>query len=171
MTESNNKLIWIAAISLVILSLGIIAARDQSASQVETDHAPDFSLTTFDGEQISLSDWRGNVVVVNFWASWCAPCRDEADMLERVWREYQSHGVQFVGVNYADNRANASAHIAEFDITYPNGTDEGKRISQAYGVRGVPETFIIDANGNLQDSFIGPPPEAQLRAAIESARR
>lgn len=126
------------------------------AGQVSSGKAPDFTLTSFSGETITLSEQIGKVVVINFWASWCPPCREEAAYLETTWRKYEDRGVQFIGVDYADTETEALAYLDEFDITYFNGPDLGTRISQAYNMQGVPETFVIDQNGEIYYVHIGP---------------
>ncbi len=129
--------------------------------QVDSGMAPDFTLTSFDGETLTLSDLRGQVVIINFWASWCPPCREEAPYLEATWRKYKDQGVVFIGVDYVDTEAKALAYIEEFDITYFNGPDVGTRISYDYNMQGVPETFYVAKNGELRGLKIGPlyPPE------------
>ncbi len=128
---------------------------------LEEGMAPDFSLTSFDGEDFTLFDHRGKVIVINFWASWCPPCREEAAYLEETWKKYKDEGVIFIGVNYADTQKEALAYIEEFEITYFNGPDLGTRISQLYNLLGVPETFYISKTGELSGVKIGPltPPE------------
>jgi len=111
--------------------------------------APDFTLVSLDGFEISPSDLQGQVVVLNFWASWCTPCRQEAPALQAVWETYKGQGVVFLGVSYKDAEDASRAFVEEFGITYPNGTDLGGRIGRLYGVTGVPETFIIDAQGKV----------------------
>ena len=138
---------------MAVVGWGLVQAR---AGQLESGLAPDFSLTSFDGETLILSELRGNVVVINIWASWCPPCRDEAPYLEETWRKYQDQGVVFIGVDYADTEKEALAYIEEFDITYFNGPDLGTRISQAYNMQGVPETFFVAKNGELRGNHIGP---------------
>ena len=118
--------------------------------------APDFSLISFEGESITLSDLRGQVVIINFWASWCSPCRLEAAYLEETWRKYKDQGVVFIGVDYIDTESEALAFLDEFDITYFNGPDLGTRISQAYNMQGVPETYFVTKNGALREPYIGP---------------
>lgn len=129
--------------------------------------APDFTLHTFDGQQITLSDLLGHVVVINFWASWCPPCREEAPYLESSWRKYKDQGVFFLGVDYVDTETIARAYMAEFDITYPNGPDIGTRIAQDYRIQGVPETFFVGKDGALRGVKVGPlfPPELDEKLA------
>ena len=147
---------------LGLVGWGLVQAQ---AGPREAGPAPDFTLTTFSGEQVSLSQLRGQVVVINFWASWCPPCREEAAYLERTWRAYRDRGVVFIGVDYADTEREALAYMREFDLTYPNGPDIGTRISQAYRIQGVPETFFVARDGTLRGVKIGPlkPPELEQR--------
>ena len=99
---------------------------------------------------------RGEVLVVNFWASWCKPCEQEALELELASQMYRDKNVTFLGVDYVDTETEALAYLDRFDITYPNGPDLGTRISQAFRTRGVPETYIIDADGRIVAVQIGP---------------
>jgi cytochrome c biogenesis protein CcmG/thiol:disulfide interchange protein DsbE len=118
---------------------------------------PDFTLTTFDGEQITLSSLQGKVIVLNFWASWCEPCEEEAADLEAAWKYYQPRGdVVFLGIDWTDTEKNGKAYLEKFDITYPNGQDLGTRISQIFRLTGVPETYIVDKDGNLASMKLFP---------------
>ena len=147
---------------LALLAWGLVRAESGPRG---TGPAPDFTLAGFDGRTVTLSALRGQVVIVNFWASWCPPCREEAAYLERSWRAYRDRGVVFIGVDWVDTEKEALAYIDEFDITYLNGPDLGTRIAQAYRIRGVPETFFIDKGGQLRGVKIGPlyPPELETR--------
>jgi cytochrome c biogenesis protein CcmG/thiol:disulfide interchange protein DsbE len=143
---------------LGLLGWGLVKVN---SGQRNSGMAPDFTLTSFDGETVTLSELRGQVVIINFWASWCPPCREEAPYLESTWRKYQDRGVVFIGVDYVDTKKEALAYIDEFDITYFNGPDVGTRISQAYRMEGVPETYYVAKSGELRGTKIGPlfPPE------------
>jgi cytochrome c biogenesis protein CcmG/thiol:disulfide interchange protein DsbE len=117
--------------------------------------APAFDLVLLDGSPISLDDLRGQVVVLNFWASWCGPCRNEAPALQSVWEAYQDRGVVFLGINYRDAPAASQAFIQEYGITYHNAVDVRSRVSTMYGVTAVPETFVIDGQGKVAWVQIG----------------
>jgi len=151
------------AFSLVFALLGLLGWRlvRVNSGPIDSGLAPDFTLISFGGETITLSDLRGQVVIINFWASWCPPCREEAPYLEATWRKYRDAGVVFLGVAYADTEAKALAYIDEFGITYFNGPDVGTRISHDYRIGGVPETYYLAKNGELRGLKVGPlaPPE------------
>ena len=154
----------VAAYGFVLALLGLLG---WGLIKVQAGPAPDFTLNTFQGQEITLRDLRGQVVVINFWASWCPPCREEAAYLESTWREYQDRGVVFIGVDYVDTDREALAYIAEFDITYPNGPDLGTRISQAYRIQGVPETYFVAKDGTLRGVKIGPLAAPELEERLE----
>jgi cytochrome c biogenesis protein CcmG/thiol:disulfide interchange protein DsbE len=138
---------------LAVLAFAFFAPSGGRPAQGEP--APDFTVTLLDGSKASLSDLRGQVVVLNFWASWCNPCRQEAPALQRVWETYRDRGVLFVGVSYKDAEDASRAFVQEFGLTYPNGTDLKGDIGRTYGVTGVPETFIIDAQGRVARFYLG----------------
>lgn len=164
----GRMLVWGGLLMLlVILALGL--RRTQQGPVAIGDRVPGFTLTTFQGEQIALKDLQGKVVVLNFWASWCKPCEQEAADLEAAWRFYQPRGdVVFLGVDYVDTEPEARAYLEKFDITYTNGPDLGTRISQAFRIRGVPETYIIDQENVLRFAQIGPFTSlGQIKAAID----
>jgi cytochrome c biogenesis protein CcmG/thiol:disulfide interchange protein DsbE len=158
------SLLGIAFVVVGFLGLAMVKRQE---GQVSSGLAPDFTLVTFSGETVKLSELRGQVVIVNFWASWCVPCREEAPYLEQTWRKYQDRGVVFIGVDYVDVEGKALAFIKEFNVTYPNGPDIGLHISDAYHMRGVPETYFVARNGELRGVKIGPSKPPELEQKIE----
>ena len=150
-----------------VITLFAVGMINRSAQQVERGAAPQFSIPLFSGGTFSLADQRGKVVVVNFWASWCVPCRDEAPVLESTWRKYKDRGVVFVGVDYVDTEKEALAFLKEFDITYPNGPDIHEEASHAYRIQGVPETYFVGKDGQLYGNYIGPIDVPTLSSRIE----
>jgi cytochrome c biogenesis protein CcmG/thiol:disulfide interchange protein DsbE len=129
--------------------------------------APDFTLTTFKGTTISLADLRGKPIVINFWASWCPPCKIEAPLIEKTWRAYKSRGLIFLGVNIQDRKEDALNYIREFDITYPNGPDPSGEITIEYGVSGLPVTFFVSRNGEVVRRWVGTIEKSMLINSIE----
>lgn len=161
--SGKNTLGYLLSFGFLLALLGLLGWGLNKAQKgpVQEGIAPDFTLTSFAGQTLTLSDLRGQVVIINFWASWCPPCREEAPYLEQTWRKYQDQGVVFIGVDYVDTDDKALAYIEEFDITYFNAPDIGTRVSQAFNIQGVPETYYIAKNGELRGVKIGPlsPPE------------
>jgi len=158
----------VGAITLLVSGLLAYALLTGSAEPIQPgSQAPDFELGALDGTPMKLSAQRGKVVVLNVFASWCDPCRQEAADLQQAWQKYQGRGVQFLGIAYKDAAAAAQAFLNEFGVTYPSAIDPGNRTARAYGVTGVPETFVIDREGNLVHHFVGPVTEAQLSQEID----
>jgi len=171
-------IIWAFLVGLLaIVAVGLKRAQEgtvQPGAKIE-----DFMFNLFQGyehngqSQIKLSDLRGKVVVVNFWASWCKPCEQEAAELEAAWKEYESAGqVVFIGADYVDTPNEANVYLKKFGITYPNGEDRDlqheRPLSQYFRIKGVPETYFIDKNGVLQYVQIGPFSSIdQIRAQID----
>jgi cytochrome c biogenesis protein CcmG/thiol:disulfide interchange protein DsbE len=157
-----------AAVGVGVLALLAFALTSSDRERPRPgEPAPDFSLPLFDGTQLSLSDLRGQVVVLNFWASWCAPCRKEAPDLQTVWEMYRGQGIVFLGITYQDARNASQEFVEEEGITYPNGIDEKGRISRQYGVTAVPETFIIDRQGRVAWVHIGEVQAGELLRQLE----
>jgi cytochrome c biogenesis protein CcmG/thiol:disulfide interchange protein DsbE len=165
--EGQKGISWgRVAIWVVVFALLLVVAIQLRTSQLGSvqigEEVPDFTLYTFEGDAITLSELRGKVVLVNFWASWCNPCEDEAPELQEAWEYYQPGGeVVFLGVDWTDTDREAAEYLEKFQITYPNGPDLGTTISQEFRITGVPETYIIDRNGILADAMLGPYPSLQ----------
>jgi cytochrome c biogenesis protein CcmG/thiol:disulfide interchange protein DsbE len=154
--------IWVILLAFVLLAsflafIGLGLRRAQSGPIVVGQDVPPLKLTLFDGGSVNTADLKGKVVVLNFWASWCKPCEQEAADLEAAWKYYEPGGqVVFLGIDYVDVEPKARAYLERFQITYPNGPDLGTRISQRFRITGVPETYIIGRDGKLAAAKIGP---------------
>lgn len=117
--------------------------------------APDFTLPQLDGPPIHLAALRGQVVVVNFWASWCADCHTEQPALNATWRRFRDSGVVVLGVDFEDDNTDARGYVAREGSDYPIVVDATSTAALAFGVRGVPETYVVDQRGRIVDRVIG----------------
>lgn len=142
---------------------------DGSATVFETgerEPAPDVDGTTFEGDDLALSDYEGQILVLNVWASWCGPCRAEQPVLDEVHTEYEGLGVDFLGVNIKDNETAARAYAENKGVAYPSLHDQPGEIPQAFREtvppRAIPSTLILDPNGDIAARVIGPTTYGQL---------
>lgn len=165
------RLLFIGVPLLFILFLGLRLYQTNTSEQRAAGEAPPFTFTTFEGETIRLADLRGKGVVLNFWASWCDPCRAEAELLETTWQQEKEKGIVFIGLDYLDQEPAAKAYLAEYQVSYPSGPDLQSDAARRYGIKGVPETFFIDPEGKIAHMVIGPiVNEAQFAQALDKIR-
>ncbi len=185
MTESTPQkvavpwtkvVVWgIIIVILAFLGWGLIKKSEPQPQ--EGDMAPGFSVRLFDGYynefddgEITLSDLRGRVVVINFWASWCISCGAESRELEVAWQIYREQGVVFMGIAFDDTEVKAIGYLQKHGVTYPNGLDGRGLISgNKYHITGTPETFIVDPAGKLSYVKIGPLSQQELYREINEA--
>ncbi len=177
-SEIRNRLpAWVILLGIGILFVAALMARlliNPPQKFLCDQTAPDFTLTTFSGyqgglptETLKLSDLRGKGIVLNFWASWCKSCEEEAAAMETAWQMYKGKGIVFVGVDFYDQEPAARRYLEKFKITYPNGPDLGGAASKRYGTRAVPETFFISPEGKIIGCRKeGPLSDAELRQRI-----
>ena len=157
---------------------------DDALSRGESVPAPGFTLSSLaegreagdawakaasDGD-VSLSELRGTPLVLNFWASWCDPCRAEAKVLEKAWKQQSGGDVLFLGLDAQDAREDARDFISQFGLTFPHVRDPGNDTQREWGVTGLPETYFIAADGSVVGHVIGTVDDGQLRDGIAAAR-
>ena len=165
------------ALAAIVLALVVLYGRSQYAAvshrvaKVETGApaemgkpAPDFTFTTLDGKAIKLADLKGKPLVINFWASWCHFCLQEAPDLEALYQHYQGQGLEMIGIGTDDARA-LQEKVKELGLTYPVGS--APEVAKEYGVSGIPHTFIINREGIVVASLVGAQPKEELEAQIK----
>ena len=153
----------------ISLTIGVLALAWALFDSREVRSAPDFTLTAFDGAVYPMRELRGRVVVLNFWASWCGPCRAEAPGLQQAWLDLRNQDVIFLGVDQADAPDAAQQFMREFAISYPNGPDNG--IVQAFQVQSLPTTIIVGRDGMIHDTLYTAVERSDLRTRVETALR
>ena len=129
--------------------------------------APDFELETLDGRTIALSDLRGQVVLINFWATWCPPCRAEMPAIQQVYERYRDQGFEVLAVNLQEQDAQMSAFVEERELTFPILPDRDGSVSNVYRVTSIPTTFFVDRTGTIQEIIVGGPlPHALIESKV-----
>jgi len=153
---------------LGLLGFGLTRDVQKLPSAIIGSEAPTFRAETLSGDSLSLRDLQGDVVVMNFWASWCIPCRSEHRVLVRAERQYAEQDARVVGVVYQDSRAAARRFMDRLGGSWPSITDPGSRIAIDYGVYGVPETFFLTRTGHVAKKHIGPLTWEALSGTVDS---
>jgi cytochrome c biogenesis protein CcmG/thiol:disulfide interchange protein DsbE len=193
----RSRLPRLLAVAAVLLLIGLLAhgltttgsntAVDQSLAAGEAPLAPSFDLpilergtipaplarrlaAELETEDLSLAELRGTPLVLNFWASWCGPCREEAPILEAGWRRHGPEGVLYLGLDMQDVTDDARAFLAEFGITYPTIRDQSNEVARSYGATGIPETYFVSAEGRIVSHVIGVVSAEQLDVGAQAAR-
>ncbi|SRR6266446_4982359 len=168
---------------LVLLGSQLLTpAQDQShsgtaqssSSPLDGHPAPDFTLavlSTHPGPSIHLASFKGRPVMLNFWASWCDPCKHEAPLLQATWQRVQGQGVVFLGIDFEDRQSDALSFLQTYGITYPNVIDASGSVAINYGVTGVPETVFIDRHGVFVHKVIGELTEQTLESNLQLLSR
>jgi cytochrome c biogenesis protein CcmG/thiol:disulfide interchange protein DsbE len=160
----------IGLVTLLFVLLVWALATEEGGELALGSQAPDFELERLDEDgALALSSLRGKGVVLNVWASWCIPCRDEAPYLEQVWRDNRSRGLVVVGLDAKDFRRDARAFMRRYDLTFPVVYDGPGDTLAGYGVTGFPETIVLDREGRVVESFVGAVNSDDDRARLREA--
>lgn len=141
-------------IILFSLLLVIVNCKKKDQMAVIGSHAPDFTLTDLEGKKVSLSDYRGKVIVIDFWATWCPPCKDSIPFLESLYQRYKERGIVVIGVSFDEDVELVKRFKERYPMTYPTLMGEGW-IKNNYGLIGIPEMFIIGRDGVLRYHHLG----------------
>ena len=171
MSRGFNWPILLGGLLVTGAMVGVLASgfgRDPRAIEGNLQAAINFSLPTLSGDEISLSSLRGRPVVLNFWATWCQPCKIEHPYVLQAARLYEPRGVAFVGVLHDDEPGNAIRELQRSGQAFPTVYDTSQRVSVDYGITGVPETFILDAEGRIVEKFVGPVGPGQIEQVLEA---
>ena len=158
---------------VLALLVTVFAATSLASSGLEGQLAPDFALKSSTGENLRLSEYRGDVVMINFWATWCGPCRQEMPLLDQLYTRYERVGFNLLGVNIDDDSRRAMQMIEELGVNFPVLFDARKEVSKLYDVIAMPSTVILDREGNLRYVHHGYEPgyendyQDQIRALLK----
>lgn len=169
----------VASLALLLLLFSRLVAAGHAVNQAPSSPlighpAPDFTIVTWNGDagqRVHLADLKGKAVVVNFWASWCADCSDEARVLQAAWQKYHADRVMFVGIAYNDQQAAGTTFLQQHGIQYPSGAEQNGTASVDYAVTGVPETVFINARGVVVSKSLGAVSDGALDQAVQGLLR
>lgn len=159
--KNGRQLLTIFVILLVAVPLVLLLLKEKDTKFVTPlqlgQTAPDFTFPDLDGRKVSLSDYRGKVVLVNIWATWCPPCREEMPSMQKLYERFKGQDFEILAVSIdADGREAVAPFVQQMNLTFPALLDPNEKIRSLYAITGVPESFIIDRNGILVERVIGP---------------
>lgn len=147
MLTDTHSMKWIKTIAMTA-ALALCAGQTSAANT--SGPAPDFTLKSRSGENIKLSELRGQVVMINFWASWCGPCRQEMPLLDQIYQRYEPMGFTLLGVNVEEDSSAADRVLKEIPVSFPVLYDNKSQVSASYQVRAMPSTVLIDRDGKVR---------------------
>ncbi|MCS6837074.1 MAG: TlpA family protein disulfide reductase [Anaerolineae bacterium] len=168
-TLSPGSWALIVSLAAFVGAVGLQLTRQQRIQPQPGQVAPVFRAPDLlnPEQQIDLMDYHDSIVVLNFWGSWCPPCRAEAPDLQAIYEDYAERGVIVLGMNWLDTERDASAFLTEFGITYPNAFDLQSRVGQLYAIQSVPETYVIDREGVVREAILGAADYRRLAQALD----
>lgn len=150
-----GTLVLLFGVVIFISVLGLQLSQQNQLQPIPGERAPNFTITTYEGDVYDSRDLRGDIVIVNLWASWCGPCHAEADDFQQIHEDYEAEGVVLLGVNWLDIDSEALEFIDFYNLTYPNAPDLGEQVYEKFNVQGMPETFVIGRDGIVRATFLG----------------
>jgi cytochrome c biogenesis protein CcmG/thiol:disulfide interchange protein DsbE len=177
---SADKRFWYAVMTVAtvlgglwILISRVPPSRSGAAAGLETAPrkgflAPDFTLSTLDGSSVRLSDLRGKPVLINFWASWCGPCRQEMPHLQAIYETHADQGLVVLGVDQLESPSAVAGFVEELGLTFPIPLDGDGKVAADYQARGLPTSFFVDASGVIRDAFTGPMTTGLIESKLET---
>ena len=142
-------------VKIIAFVAAVLCSVHASASVNVSEQAPDFTLKSLDGQNLRLEEYRGQVVLINFWASWCGPCRQEMPILDQLHKRYEDTGFAVLGVNVEGEIAPAQKIVDKTNVTFPVLIDEGQSVSQMYDLEAMPSTVVVDRNGVIRYVHMG----------------
>lgn len=174
MSVTSNR-IWtrIVLLTSVVITIGLLVLPGcgLTAAPVVGCPAPDFTLTDLDGNAVRLSDFRGKVVFLNFWATWCPPCRAEMPAMEELYREYRDKGVVIIGVDLGESRSSVKSFVEENGYSWTFVIDSTGEVARDYMVTGIPSSFFIDKDGIIRALQVGSMSRATMEARLAEAMK
>jgi cytochrome c biogenesis protein CcmG/thiol:disulfide interchange protein DsbE len=162
------SVVAVVAVIVALLMTGLGKDPSVIASPLVGRVAPNFTLPRLDGPPVALAKLRGQIVVINFWASWCTECQVEQAALDQAWQQFRDSGVVVLGVDFEDSTGAARGYVRTDGVSYPVVEDSSSKTALAYGLRGVPETFVVNSSGRIIKHVIGPVNGATLTSEINS---
>jgi len=167
-----KNILSLALLTTIFWAASCNQGADDTSAGTDMKNAANFTLDSLtDNKELSLDEFRGKGVVLNFWATWCGPCREEMPLFEKTWSTYRGENVVFLGINVMDDKGNAQDFIDSIGVTYPNLYDPQGNVSRKYNVVALPATFFIDKDGNIvaknYGSFLGSKGKETLKLYVE----
>lgn len=171
MDKKKKRLIMRTSVLLIIIvAIGYTiysSAFNENKVVKPGDEAPNFQLATLDGKTVELSDYRGKGVFLNFWATYCPPCKEEMPHMDTLYEEFQAKGVEILAVNVGEPPLTAQKFVERYDLSFPILMDEREEVYKAYGVKPIPSTFLIDKDGKVVDRVTKGLTEEEIREMME----
>jgi peroxiredoxin len=171
---NNRTRYWVRRSLMLIMAGLVVFALYQALAEEEVgttvgEQAPDFELETLDGETVKLSDLQGKAVLVNFWATWCKPCRDEMPAIQSVYDRYRNQGFEVVGVNIAETPVSVRGFVRQQELDFPIVLDRDRAVTRQYNIGPIPSSVFLDKNGEVVRKHDGQMVEGQIEGYVREA--